>query len=139
MFFFSFFHWLLNLSKFGTLGELRSSAYNWSRKYMILYNNCIFVLWILWILSNRIYLKLTTVMFLMHKNQKQYHWKLSSVVIFAFYWFWYNVHILYSQTQNSDYGLYELSDTQMLSNVEWKLLSFRGRYNTTLCSHSNDN
>jgi len=36
---------------------------------------------------NRIYFKLTTVMFLTHKNQKQYHWKRLSVVIFAFHCF----------------------------------------------------
>jgi hypothetical protein len=52
--------------------------------------------------SHRIYFKFTTVMILPHKNHKQYHSKLSFVVIFAFHCLWYNVHIPYPQTQNSD-------------------------------------
>ena len=43
--------------------------------------------------SHRINFKLNTVMFLTLKNHKQYHLKLSSVVIIASHCFWYNVHI----------------------------------------------
>jgi hypothetical protein len=37
-----FFYLLLNLMRFGTLGERGPGAYHWSRKSIILYNNGIF-------------------------------------------------------------------------------------------------
>jgi len=52
--------------------------------------------------SHRIDFTLTTAMFLRRKTHKQYYSKLSSVIIIVLHCFSYNVHILYSQTQNSD-------------------------------------
>jgi len=66
--------------------------------------------------SHRIDFKLTTLMFLTSKNHKPYHSKLSSVVIIAFHSF---VTMCTSPTHKIKFrilGLFELSDTQMLSN-----------------------
>jgi len=93
-----FLHRLLHLLIFGTLGERRPIAYHWSRICMILYNNGIFRLWRRYSTN----FKLTTAMFLTRKIHKQYHSKLSSVVIIVLHCFSYNVRILYPQTQNSD-------------------------------------
>ena len=62
-----FFHRLLNLPKFGTLGECRLGSYLSSRKNMILYSKGICRLW-RWNL-NDFFFKLTRLMFLTRKNK----------------------------------------------------------------------
>jgi hypothetical protein len=52
--------------------------------------------------SHRIDLNLTTLMFLKPKNYKQDHSNLTTLAIIAFHCFWFNVHIPYPHTQNSD-------------------------------------